>query len=111
MEQKREPAERVASRPVVSSEVLPGIDVDDVETTFGVFGYFPAFKMAVGGETSAEEIREGAITDADTESVINLAIQDMRALKVQRSFDLATNFEEAFVTIMTATAEGGGEGE
>ncbi len=100
---------RLGSRPVVYTEVLPGIDADDVETTFGVFGDFRAFKMAVGGETSAEEMREGSITDADTGTAINLATQDMRALKIRRFFEMDTNFEEAFVKITTAAEEGEGE--
>ncbi|MDZ4698570.1 MAG: hypothetical protein SH809_02585 [Rhodothermales bacterium] len=72
----------LGSRPAVYTEVFTGIDDDNFATLFGVFGYFHAFKRAIGGEMSTEQMREGSITDADSGSAINLATQDTRALKI-----------------------------
>lgn len=94
----------LGGRPVLYTEVLPGSDADAVDTPFGVFGYFPAFKLAIGEGMSSEELREGTITDADSGSAINLATQDMRALKVREFFDMGCNFEEVFCKITTAAS-------
>lgn len=94
----------LGGRPVNYTEVLPSSDDDAVSTVFGVYGYFPAMKMAVGEGMTSEELREAAITDADDGSAINLATQDLRALKVREFFDMDMNFEEAFCTVTTAAS-------
>lgn len=101
----------LGGRPVRYTEVLPASDADDVETTFGVYGYFPAMKMAIGEGMSSEDLREGTIPDADTGADINLASQDLRALKVREFFDMDCNFESVFCKITTAATDGEGEGE
>lgn len=99
----------LGGRPVYYTEVLPGSDADAAETPFGVFGYFPAFKMAIGEGMSSEEMREASITDADTGAAINLATQDLRAIKVRQFIDMGCNFDEVFCKITTAAEEGEGE--
>ena len=94
----------LGGRPVRFTEVLPDIAADAVSTTFGVFGYFPAFKMAIGQGMTSEDLREATVKDADTGADINLATQDLRALKVRELFDMDCNFEESFTKITTAAA-------
>jgi len=94
----------LGGRPVRYSEVLPDITADAVDTTFGVFGDFAAFKMAIGEGMTSEDLREATVTDADTGADINLATQDLRALKVREFFDMDCNFEESFTKITTAAA-------
>lgn len=94
----------LGGRPVLYTEVLPDIGDDAVSTVFGLYGSFRYFKMAVGQGMSAEELREGSVKDADTGTSINLATQDMRALKVRQFFDMNANFNSAFVKITTAAA-------
>ena len=71
---------------------------------FGVFGAFKFFKMALGPSLSSEGLSEGTIEDADTGAPINLATQDLRALKVRQMFDMDCNFDEAFCAIVTAAS-------
>lgn len=92
----------LGGRPVHFTEVLPDIGDDGTSTTFGVYGYFPCFKMANGQGMTSEDLREGTVSDADTGSDINLATQDLRALKVRQLFDMDCNFEEAFTKVTTA---------
>lgn len=53
---------------------------------------------------TTEELREATITDADTGADINLATQDLRALKVREFFDMDCNFEIVFCKITTASS-------
>lgn len=89
-------------RPVYYTEVLPDAGDDAADTVFGVFGAFRAWKIANGQGMTSEELREGTVKDADTASDINLATQDLRALKVRMFWDMDCNFEEAFCRIKTA---------
>ena len=91
----------LAGRPVGYTEVLPAITADAEETAFGVFGAFRYWKVANGEGMSSEDLTQASVTDADTGTAINLATQDMRALKVRSFFDMGTNFAEAFCVIST----------
>ena len=94
----------LGGRPVYYSEVLPDESQSAVSTTFGVYGDFSFWRFAVGQGMTSENLREAQVQDADTGSTINLATQDMRALKVRELFDMDTNFEDAFVKITTAAS-------
>lgn len=94
----------LGGRPLYYTEVLPDAAATDVSTTFGCYGYFPAMKIAVGEGMTSEEMREGTVKDADTAADINLATQDLRALKVRQFVDMDMNFEEGFCEITTAAA-------
>ena len=94
----------LGGRPVHLTEVLPAIDDDAVSLKFGIYGYWPMFKIAIGEGMTSEQLREATITDADTGADINLATQDLRALKVREFFDADCNFEEAFCAIRTAAS-------
>lgn len=91
-------------RPVFYTESLPGLDSDAVSTSFGVYGDFRYWIMAVGEGMSAEEMNQGVITDADTGADINLGTQDLKALKFRNFFDMGTNFGSAFMKFTTAAA-------
>jgi hypothetical protein len=86
--------------PVLYTEVLPGTG-SNANTDFGVLVNGNYVKMALGEEMSSEELRQGQITDADTGSTINLATQDLRALKTREFFDLDINFESAMMKFTT----------
>src|SRR5690606_33774526 len=92
----------LGGRPVAYTEVLPSAEDDATSTSFGVFGAFSFFKMALGQGMTSEDLREGIVKDADTGADINLATQDLRALKVRELFDMGCNFDEAFCKITTA---------
>lgn len=97
----------LAGRPVVYTEVLPDASDSAEETTFGVFGAFRAFKLAVGQGMTAESLSEGSVPDATDGTAINLASSDQRALKVRQLIDMDCNFETAFCKITTgSTPEG-----
>jgi HK97 family phage major capsid protein len=89
--------------PVLYTEVLPGVG-SNADTDFGVLVNGSYVKMAIGEEMSSEELRQGQITDADTGSTINLATQDLRALKTREFFDLDINFESAMMKFTTNSA-------
>lgn len=91
-------------RPVYYTESLPGLDADAVSTDFGVYGDFRYWIMALGAGMSAEELSQGVITDADTGADINLATQDLRAIKFRNFFDMGTNFGSAFMKFTTAAS-------
>lgn len=91
-------------RPVYYTESLPGLDADAVSTSFGVYGDFRYWIMALGAGMSAEELDQGIITDADTGADINLSTQDLRALKFRNFFDMDTNFGSAFMKFTTPAA-------
>lgn len=86
--------------PVLYTEVLPGTG-SSADTDFGVLVNGSYVKMAFGEEMSSEELRQGQITDADTGATINLATQDLRALKTREFFDLDINFESAMMKFTT----------
>lgn len=89
-------------RPVLYTEAIPGLDSDAVSTSFGVYGDFRYWIMALGAGMSAEQLNQGVITDADTGADINLSTQDLRALKFRSFFDMDTNFGNAFMKFTTA---------
>lgn len=91
-------------RPVYYTESLPGLAADAVSTSFGVYGDFRYWIMAIGAGMSAEQLSQGVITDADTGADINLATQDLRALKFRNFVDQGTNFGNAFMKFTTPAA-------
>ena len=94
----------LGGRPVDYTEVLPAIGDDAPSLKFGIYGAWKMFKIAIGEGMSSEQLREAQIPDADTGATINLATQDLRALKVREFFDADCNFEEAFTVATTAAA-------
>jgi len=87
--------------PIYYTAVLPDIDAG-AGTDFGLCGNFSYWKIARSGEMFSEDLREGQIPDADDGSTINLASQDLRALRMKAFHDMATNFPEAFAKFTTA---------
>lgn len=72
--------------------------------SFGLLGNFRLWKMAVQNGMFSEVLTTGTVTDADTGSDINLATQDVRALKVKEFIDMNTNFPGGFVKFTTAAS-------
>jgi HK97 family phage major capsid protein len=91
-------------RPVYYTESLPGLDSDAADTSFGVYGDFRYWIMAIGEGISSELLNQGVITDADSGASINLSTQDLRALKFREFFDAGTNFGSAFMKFTTAAS-------
>jgi len=91
-------------RPVYYTESLPGLDSDAAGTSFGIYGDFRYWIMALGQGMTAEQLNQGVITDADTGADINLSTQDLRAIKFREFFDADTNFGSAFMKFTTATS-------
>jgi HK97 family phage major capsid protein len=88
--------------PVLYTEVLPGVG-DSADTDFGSLVNGNYVKMALGEGMTSEELTQGQVKDADTGSTINLATQDLRALKSRMFFDIDINFESAAMKFTTNT--------
>jgi HK97 family phage major capsid protein len=87
---------------VLYTEVLPEPGSSQPATSFGAAINGSFFDMATGEGMTTEELRTGTVQDADTGSDINLATQDLRALKARRFFDLDFNFDSAAVQFETS---------
>jgi len=96
-------ADQIRSVEVLFTEVLPQPGSSQPSTKFGTLVNGMYVKMATGQGISTEELRTGTVQDADTGADINLATQDLRALKARRFFDLDFNFDQAAVNFETST--------
>jgi HK97 family phage major capsid protein len=85
---------------VLYTEVLPG-QGSNASTQFGSLVNGRYIQMALGEDMTTEELRQGQIKDADTGDTINLATQDLRALKGRAFFDLDFNFDTAAANFQT----------
>lgn len=95
--------DQIRSVTVLFTEVLPSPGSSQPSTQFGTLVNGNYIKMATGQGISTEELRTGTVQDADTGSDINLATQDLRALKARRFFDLDFNFDSAAVNFETSS--------
>jgi len=95
--------DQIRSVNVLFTEVLPEPGSSQPSTKFGTLVNGTYMKMATGMGISTEELRTGTVQDADTGSNINLATQDLRALKARRFFDLDFNFDKAAVNFETSS--------
>lgn len=93
----------VAGIPIFYTAVLPE-PTAGADTDFGLIGNFRYWKIARYGQMFSEELREGQIPDADTGDTINLASQDLKALRIKAFHDMGTNFPEAFAKFTTASS-------
>jgi len=87
---------------VLYTEVLPEPGTSQPSTKFGAILNGDYFKLATGEGITTEELRTGTVQDADTGTDINLATQDLRALKARRFFDFDFNFDSAAVAFETS---------
>jgi len=94
--------QRIKGIQVLYTEVLPAPGTSQPATSFGAAVNGAFFNMATGEGMTTEELRTGTVQDADTGSDINLATQDLRALKARRFFDLDFNFDNAAVQYETS---------
>ena len=94
----------LGGRPVEYSEVFLSKDADGASKTFGVFGAWKMIKIAMGEGMTSETLDQAIIRNANDDGDINLATQDLRALKCRKFWDADTNFEEAFTKATTAAA-------
>lgn len=94
----------LGGRPVSYTEVLPGSDDDAVSTVFGIYGYWPMIKIALGQGMTSETLDQAIIRNANDDGDINLATQDLRAVKCREFWDADMNFEEAFCKATTAAS-------
>jgi len=95
--------DQIRSVSVLFTEVLSAPGSSQPSTKFGTLVNGNYIKMATGQGISTEELRTGTVQDADTGSDINLATQDLRALKARRFFDLDFNFDSAAVNFETSS--------
>jgi len=87
---------------VLYTEVLPEPGTSQPSTKFGAILNGDYFKLATGEGITTEELRTGTVQDADTGTDINLATQDLRALKARQFFDFDFNFDSAAVAFETS---------
>lgn len=88
--------------PVVLTEVLPAAANIGSNTAFGVFGDLSYYKMYIKNGLQLKMLDQATVKDADGNTV-NLALQDMSALRmVVRMLGIA-KFPEAFCLLGTGT--------
>lgn len=89
-------------RPIVLTEVLPASSAVGSNKAFAVFGDLSHYKLYVKNGLQMTALKEATVKDADGNTV-NLALQDMSALRmVVRLLGIA-KFPEAFCIVGTGT--------
>lgn len=88
--------------PVVLTEILPSTAQDDDNKGFAVFGDLSYVKMYIKNGLVLTALTEATVRDADGNDV-NLALQDMSALRGVVRMLAVPKFREAFCVIGTGT--------
>ena len=88
--------------PVVLVDVLPAVTEGGANNGYTVFGDLKRVKLYVKRGLVLTELKEGTVTDAD-EGEVNLAEQDMSALRAVTRMVALVKFPEAFCVIGTGT--------
>jgi HK97 family phage major capsid protein len=88
--------------PVVLVDVLPSVTEGGANNGYTVFGDLKRVKLYVKRGLVLTELKEGTVTDAD-EGEVNLAEQDMSALRAVTRMVALVKFPEAFCVIGTGT--------